>query len=64
MSLVGYEDKLREASALGDMDAIKLIAKSGKVNINHQHKVNNQTEKLVLTIETHNSPIYDEYQSQ
>ena len=39
MSLVGYEDKLREASALGDMDAIKLIAKSGKVNINHQHKV-------------------------
>lgn len=43
MSLVGYEDKLREASALGDMDAIKLIAKSGKVNINHQHKMNGWT---------------------
>ena len=51
MSLVGYEDKLREASALGDMDAIKLIAKSGRVNINHQHKVvNNHTAKLATAI--------------
>ena len=49
MSLVGYEDKLREASALGDMDAIKLIAKSGKVNINHQHKVEQSISKACTT---------------
>jgi len=34
---------LREAAALGDMDGIKMIIRSGNVNINHQHRMNGWT---------------------
>lgn len=34
---------MREAAALGDMDGIKMLLRSGNVNINHQHRMNGWT---------------------
>ena len=33
------EERLLEAAALGDLDAVKTIVQTGKANVNHQHKV-------------------------
>ena len=33
------EERLFEAAAIGDLDAVKAIVQTGKANVNHQHKV-------------------------
>ena len=33
------EERLFEAAAIGDLDAVKTIVQTGKANVNHQHKV-------------------------
>lgn len=37
------EERLLEAAAIGDLDAVKAIVQTGKANVNHQHKMNGWT---------------------